>query len=421
MSILYRTAVFIASIFVAGCTVPLEVTPDVSLETSLSNIKPTLILVTSISDERSIYYPPHNQAVGWIASGSHNAQPRQIPRILGQVMKKESLRLRTLSIATNPGDVEAFFDKHSQGVVVTLEIGVLEARSGWQARSLDFVVSAHSELLYVLRDVHGNVLHESTATARPSYSKSSGGISIGEQVELMSKAVHSSVLMLLSDSGMVNSLMKEEPVSSDAIGSIQFGENLPKGNTRKTASSGSGFLLTRTGLVVTNHHVVLDASDIHVVFPSVDKSFEATIALKDAINDIALLKLKDFYYESVFNSDIPYRIVPSSSAHLGQEVFTLGFPLSGILGSQVNFSSGKINSVFGIDDDPRLLQISNPIQPGSSGSPLFNTKGELVGIIVSTIGAEYILKATGTLPQNVNFSIKSDYLLNLISLLPEAS
>jgi serine protease Do len=65
------------------------------------------------------------------------------------------------------------------------------------------------------------------------------------------------------------------------------------------------------------------------------------------------------------------------------------------------------------------MQISNPIQPGNSGGPLFNTNGEIVGIVVSTLNAKYFYENADIIPQNVNFAIKSDYLLNLITMLPE--
>ncbi len=69
---------------------------------------------------------------------------------------------------------------------------------------------------------------------------------------------------------------------------------------------------------------------------------------------------------------------------------------------------------MGIDDDPRMFQITVQIQPGNSGGPIFNSKGQVIGILVSTLSSEYLFKAQGHIPQNVNFAIKSDYLLALI-------
>ena len=66
-----------------------------------------------------------------------------------------------------------------------------------------------------------------------------------------------------------------------------------------------------------------------------------------------------------------------------------------------------------------LFQISNPLQPGNSGGPLFNQKGELIGIVVSSLNAKYFYENIGVIPQNVNFAIKSTYLQYLISMIPE--
>ena len=75
----------------------------------------------------------------------------------------------------------------------------------------------------------------------------------------------------------------------------------------------------------------------------------------------------------------------------------------------------------GFQDDPRSLQISAEIEPGSSGGPLFNSEGDIVGIVVATLDAVKLYAMAGAFPQNVNWAIKSDYLLNLIGMLPNES
>ena len=183
--------------------------------------------------------------------------------------------------------------------------------------------------------------------------------------------------------------------------------------------SGSGFLLTETGLIVTNYHVVKDSKAINVSFPKRDEYYKARVIIKDSTNDITLLKIDDMKFTEQFTDKIPYGLADSSNIKVGKNVFTIGFPLKQILGKSPRLSKGVINSLYGINDDPRLLQISNPIQPGNSGGPLFNKNGEIVGIVVATLNAKYLYEKIGIIPQNVNFAIKVDYLKNLVSMLPE--
>jgi len=193
----------------------------------------------------------------------------------------------------------------------------------------------------------------------------------------------------------------------------------PRINKPNAQSSGSGFFISQSGLVVTNWHVVENGSDLEVQIPKLSKKFKATVKIKDKNNDIAILQLIDFKYKDIYSLDIPYLISSTNTLKQGHKVFTLGFPLGDILGEESKLSDGMVSSLFGLQDDPRLIQISNPIQPGNSGGPLFTSTGELTGIVVASLNAKYFYEKANIIPQNVNFAIKSDYLLNLISMLPE--
>ncbi len=184
-------------------------------------------------------------------------------------------------------------------------------------------------------------------------------------------------------------------------------------------ATGSGFLLTASGLVVRNYHVVEGANRIEVAFADKNITKTATVRIKDTKNDIVILEVKDFSFSDLSSQAIPYSFTDVNSAKVGQEVFTLGFPLGDMMGTKSRLSTGRINSQFGIQDDPRLFQISNPLQPGNSGGPLFNNKGELVGIVVSGLNAKYFYENAGIIPQNVNFAVKAGYLQNLVSMIPD--
>ncbi len=190
-------------------------------------------------------------------------------------------------------------------------------------------------------------------------------------------------------------------------------------DSKNLKASGSGLLLNTAGLIITNYHVIENAKKIEVIFPFHNLSISAIVKIKDTKNDIAILELSDFSYSSFFNQSIPYILADANSVKVGEEVFTLGFPLGEIMGTKSRLSTGRINSKYGLQDDPRLFQISNPLQPGNSGGPLFNNKGELVGLVVSSLNAKYFYENVGVIPQNVNFAIKSTYIQNLISMIPE--
>lgn len=84
------------------------------------------------------------------------------------------------------------------------------------------------------------------------------------------------------------------------------------------------------------------------------------------------------------------------------------------MGSSPKYTAGEVSSSSGIADDPRLLQISIPVQAGNSGGPVVNDKGEVVGIVSSKLSAAKILSKTGDLPQNVNYAVKARYIEGLI-------
>ncbi len=182
---------------------------------------------------------------------------------------------------------------------------------------------------------------------------------------------------------------------------------------KKTPYLGTGFMLRQSGYVLTNYHVVEGAKSIMVKFQNGERSL-AKIVVKDHYNDIAALKPNRPPEMPTFN--IP--LGDSSRARAGGKVFTIGFPASEILGQKAKYSEGVINSTTGINDDPRLFQISVPVQPGNSGSPLFNEDGEVVGITTLSLDVAKALKTMGSVPQNVNFAIKSIFIENLLLNLP---
>ncbi len=87
-------------------------------------------------------------------------------------------------------------------------------------------------------------------------------------------------------------------------------------------------------------------------------------------------------------------------------MLVVGFPLHGLLASEAKVTTGTVSALAGIGNDTRFLQITAPVQPGNSGGPLLDEGGHIVGLVVGKLNAMIIAKATGDIPQNINFAIK---------------
>lgn len=129
---------------------------------------------------------------------------------------------------------------------------------------------------------------------------------------------------------------------------------------------------------------------------------DVTIVATDAKNDLALLKT----IKPVSLPAATFRA--NSSVESGESVVALGYPLAGVLASEVNVSFGYVSATAGVADDTSKLQISAPIQPGNSGGPLLDQSGNLIGVVVSKLDALKVAKAIGDIPQNINFAVKGE-------------
>lgn len=179
--------------------------------------------------------------------------------------------------------------------------------------------------------------------------------------------------------------------------------------------TGTGFAL-KEGYIVTNYHVIDGAKTISVSGIKGDFGIKlnAIVVGTDKNNDLALIKISDSKFTGFGN--IPYSIATSSS-DVGEYVYVLGYPLTSTMGDEIKLTTGIISSKTGYQGDVSLYQISAPIQPGNSGGPLFNNKGNVIGVVNS--------KHTGA--ENVGYAIKAMYLRNLIescvstSIIPAAN
>ena len=162
-------------------------------------------------------------------------------------------------------------------------------------------------------------------------------------------------------------------------------------------SSGSGFLVGREGWAVTNHHVV--DGHARVTVSRAGTSHDATVQVVEAFDDLALLKVSVEVGEGATFGESP-------SASLGEATMVAGYPLHGLLSKEFNVTTGNVSALAGPGDDPKLLQITAPVQQGNSGGPLLDGAGNVIGVVVSRLNAAHAAEMTGDTPQNVNFAIK---------------
>ena len=136
--------------------------------------------------------------------------------------------------------------------------------------------------------------------------------------------------------------------------------------------------------------------------------FTLLVVKVDAANDLALLKA-----EGKFSS---LSIAASRAMKLGGTVATVGFPNIGLQGFAPKFARGEIASLSGAGDDARYFQISVPVQPGNSGGALVDERGNVVGVVSAKLNQLAALQSSGSLPENVNYAVKSSYLLSFLEV-----
>lgn len=151
--------------------------------------------------------------------------------------------------------------------------------------------------------------------------------------------------------------------------------------------AGTGFLISANGYLVTSHHVVKGADSVYIENTHLG-SMKATVVYSDASNDVSILRIES----EELPHKLPYTIV-EGEARLGEDVYTLGFPREDIV-----FGEGAISALTGYRQNPNSYQVSVPVNPGNSGGPLFNSRGDLVGIIsglqTETSGAAFAIKSS---------------------------
>lgn len=209
-----------------------------------------------------------------------------------------------------------------------------------------------------------------------------------------SKSISTNVSLLRRE---INSIKKSQNALIKNIN-----DKPSKGPVNPGQFGGTGFALSSNGYVVTNYHVVQGADSVYVQ-NSDGEAFKAKMIYIDPAYDLAVLQIIDPAFKDL--DVLPYSFKKSAS-DVGEDVFTIGFPRD----DQV-YGKGYVSAKNGYAGDTVAYQVSIPVNPGNSGGPLLDNRGNVIGII----------NGKQTMVDGAAFAIKSTYILKSIDAIPQDS
>jgi len=174
--------------------------------------------------------------------------------------------------------------------------------------------------------------------------------------------------------------------------------------------TGTAFIVDPSGVLLTAHHVVDQATSITVSCNG-RAPVAATVTSSSPTVDLAVLTAV-----ADLGTNTYLKLSPTRQPALGDEVFTIGYPTPALLGRNPKYTNGTVSALSGVGGDASFLQISVPVQPGNSGGPLVNEQGEVIGVVVATADAPAFIRATDSIPQNINWAVKSVFASALFTL-----
>ena len=134
----------------------------------------------------------------------------------------------------------------------------------------------------------------------------------------------------------------------------------------------------------------------------------ASIVAQDVANDLAILFSK--------SSSQDFLHLSSANVSLGEDISVYGYPLQSVLSPTIHLTKGSVSSLAGLQGNSAFFQMTAPIQPGNSGGPVINKNGLVVGVTTSTLSPTFAINRLGTIPQGVNFAVRTTMLTNLLEV-----
>jgi serine protease Do len=197
----------------------------------------------------------------------------------------------------------------------------------------------------------------------------------------------------------VNNLKHNQKVLNSTIKRIDGSATPPLAPVSKF--SGTGFALTSEGYIVTSYHVIQGADSLLIEGRN-HQRYHAEPVYSDVKHDLAILRIIDKKFTGF--GRLPYA-VKSGQADLGERVFTLGYPREDVV-----YGEGSLSARSGFEGDTAFYQVSIPVNPGNSGGPLLDERGNLIGVVSGRQNDA----------QSAAFATKSSYLVRLVDSLASA-
>jgi len=166
--------------------------------------------------------------------------------------------------------------------------------------------------------------------------------------------------------------------------------------------TGTGFRVDKSGSILTNNHVIENCSTIQVEGNIVE------LVSTDVNNDLALLKGEPSKFIAYFRS--------GKGIRLGEDITITGYPLRGVLGDGLNAITGTVSSLSGLSNNTTQFQVSAPVNSGNSGGPVFDSSGNIVGVVVSKINQDKGKEVLGEEVSGASFAIKSSIVRDFLDV-----
>ena len=180
------------------------------------------------------------------------------------------------------------------------------------------------------------------------------------------------------------------------------------------SGTGSGFFVSKMGHVITNAHVVQNCKKV-TIGDNVNKQVPAELINTDRSNDLALLKLSTLEMASAESKSLIQKlgitVVPLASkgllrnedVKLGEKVLVAGYPFGDTFSNTIKVTTGVVSATRGAGDNSGQIQLDAAVQPGNSGGPIYDSGGNIVGVVVAQLNK----RTFGSFVENMNFGIKA--------------